>query len=187
MSGVSHRQIGPQDADQRLDRWLRRSFPAVSQGLIQKLLRTGQIRVDGKRAEASQRLAAGEDVRLPPQLTGAPPPSPAEGPRPPSAEEAEALRARILHSDRQVIVLDKPAGLAVQGGSKQNRPLDHLLAALVPAGEEAPRLVHRLDRDTSGALVLARGAAAARVLTTAFRERRARKLYLALVEGKPQK
>ena len=187
MSGVTHRQIGPEDADQRLDRWLRRIFPTVSQGLIQKLLRTGQIRIDGKRAEASQRLATGQDVRLPPQLTGAPPAPAVKAPRLPSAEEAEALRARVLHSDRHVIVLDKPAGLAVQGGSKQNRPLDHLLAALVPEGEEAPRLVHRLDRDTSGALVLARGAVAARVLTAAFRERQARKLYLALVEGKPQK
>jgi len=189
MSGVSHRRIEPEDAGQRLDRWLRRVFPAASQGLIQKLLRTGQIRVDGKRAEASHRLAAGQEIRLPPQLAGAPPSSgnpaaPAKGPRPPDAAEAEALRARVLHSDRRVIVLDKPAGLAVQGGSKQNRPLDHLLVALVPAGEEPPRLVHRLDRDTSGALVLARGAAAARALTAAFRERQARKLYLALVEGR---
>lgn len=184
MSGVTHRRIGADDAEQRLDRWLRKVFPAASQGLIQKLLRTGQIRVDGKRAEASLRLVAGQEVRLPPQLTGAPPAAAPKGPRPPSGEEAELLRSRVLHSDRRVIVLDKPAGLAVQGGSKQNRPLDHLLAALVPDGEETPRLVHRLDRDTSGALVLARGAAAARALTAAFRERKARKLYLALVEGK---
>ena len=186
MSGVQHRRIAAEDAGQRLDRWLRRAFPAASQALIQKLLRTGQVRVDGKRAEASLRLAAGQELRLPPQFSGAVPAPAAKGPRPPNAEEAAALRGRILHSDRQVIVLDKPAGLAVQGGSKQSRPLDHLLAALVPPGEEPPRLVHRLDRDTSGALVLARGAAAARALTAAFRERQARKLYLALVEGRPQ-
>jgi len=192
MSGVAHRRIGADEAEQRLDRWLRRTFPAVSQGMIQKLLRTGQIRVDGKRAEASQRLVAGQEVRLPPQFSG-PPPGPTDrmpadkAPRPPSAEEAQSLRDRVLHSDRQVIVIDKPAGLAVQGGSKQHRPLDHLLGALVPPGEEAPRLVHRLDRDTSGALVLARGAAAARALTAAFRQREARKLYLALVEGRPQR
>lgn len=186
MSGVQHRRIAAEDAGQRLDRWLRRAFPAASQGLIQKLLRTGQIRVDGRRAEASLRLEAGQELRLPPQLVGSTQ-APPKSARAPSAEEAEALRQRILHSDRQVIVLNKPAGLAVQGGSKQDRPLDHLLSALVPAGEETPRLVHRLDRDTSGALVLARTAAAARALTEAFRERQARKLYLALVEGRPQR
>jgi 23S rRNA pseudouridine955/2504/2580 synthase len=184
MSGVQHRRVAAEDAGQRLDRWLRRAFPTASQGLIQKLLRKGELRVDGRRAEASLRLEAGQEVRLPPQLSGATA-VPAKASRPPSGEEAAALLQRVLHSDRQVIVLDKPAGLAVQGGSKQNRPLDHLLAALVPPGEAPPRLVHRLDRDTSGALVLARTAAAARALTAAFRERRARKLYLALVEGRP--
>lgn len=186
MSGGQAR-VEAGEAEQRLDRWLKRRFPALTQGQIQKLLRTGQIRLDGKRAEANTRLAKGQVLRLPPQLLSEAPVEAPRRPRPASAAEAEALRARVLYRDAWAIALDKPAGLAVQGGSGQSRPLDHLLGALVEADEEAPRLVHRLDRDTSGVLLLGRTAAAARALAESFKERTARKLYLAVVAGRPQK
>lgn len=183
--------VAAAEAEQRLDRWLRKRFPGLTQGALQRLLRSGQIRVDGKRVEANHRLAAGQEVRLPPNiesLAAGERPKPArETAKPATAEEAAALQARVLHRDRWLIALDKPAGLAVQGGSGQARPLDHLLGALVGPEEEAPRLTHRLDRDTSGVLLLARSAAAARALTAAFRDRAARKLYWAIVAGRPQK
>lgn len=190
MTAIRHQTVAADEADQRLDRWLKRHFPTAPHGLVQKLLRTGQIRVEGKRAEASQRLLAGQQVRLPPQLSGEAPAIPEAGarrPRPPSEQEAADLKSRVLFEDDWVIALNKPAGLAVQGGSGQTRPLDHLLIALAPSGAEAPRLTHRLDRDTSGVLMLGRTAAAARGLTAAFRERSARKLYWALVAGLPDK
>lgn len=179
--------VGPDEGDQRLDRWLKRRFPALPHGQVQKLLRTGQIRVDGKRAEASQRLAVGQSVRLPPQLTGEAPAAQPRAPRPVSDDEAADLRARVLFQDDWAIALDKPAGLAVQGGSGQSRPLDHLLGALAGAGQEVPRLVHRLDRDTSGVLLLGRTAQATRALAAAFKERSARKLYLAIIAGRLEK
>jgi len=178
--------VADEEAEQRLDRWLKRRFPDLPHGQVQKLLRTGQIRVDGKRAEASQRLVAGQAVRLPPQLTGAAPAAP-RGPRPVSADEAADLRSRVLFRDAWAIAIDKPAGLAVQGGSGQNRPLDHLLGALAAPGQETPRLVHRLDRDTSGVLLLGASQHATRALAAAFKQRSARKLYLAIVAGRLDK
>ena len=175
--------VADDEGEQRLDRWLKRRFPDLPHGQVQKLLRTGQIRVDGRRAEASQRLLAGQSVRLPPQLTAAAP-APPRGPRPVSADEAADLRSRVLFQDDWAIAIDKPAGLAVQGGSGQSRPLDHLLGALTRPGQEAPRLVHRLDRDTSGVLLLGATQRAARALTAAFKERSARKLYIAIVAGR---
>ncbi|MFN3450455.1 MAG: RluA family pseudouridine synthase [Roseococcus sp.] len=177
--------VPPAEADTRLDRWLKRRFPALTQGALQKLLRTGQIRVDGRRAEASTRLAAGQEVRVPPL-----PEAPAEKPaaRAPgkaiSEAEARALQARVLHRDASVIVLDKPHGLPVQGGPGIARHLDGMLEALAFGGER-PRLVHRLDRDTSGVLVLARSAPAAAALARAFRGRDVAKTYWAVVVGEP--
>ncbi len=185
--------IAAAEADQRLDRWLRKRFPGLTQGAVQRLLRSGEIRVDGKRADAALRLVAGQEVRLPPQIEalaaagGSPAGRERAGAKAVSPEEAAALRERVLFRDDWVIALDKPAGLAVQGGSGQTRPLDHLLAGLVPAGAETPRLTHRLDRDTSGVLLLALSAAAARSLTAAFRDRQARKLYWAIVAGRPER
>nr|WP_221238500.1 RluA family pseudouridine synthase [Roseospira visakhapatnamensis] len=174
-----------------MDRWFRRHFPTVSHGRLEKLLRTGQVRVDGGRVKASTRLSAGQSVRVPPL----PPPgdASAEAPRaargaaPVSDADRAALRAAVLHEDDALIVLNKPAGLATQGGSGQTRHLDAMLDALRrPADSERPRLVHRLDKDTSGVLVLARTAAAARALTAAFRHRETRKVYWALVVGAPR-
>jgi 23S rRNA pseudouridine955/2504/2580 synthase len=165
----------------RLDRWFRRHYPALGHGRLEKLLRTGQIRVDGKRARSGDRLSPGQEVRVPP-LTEAPQPAT----RSVGPEDAERLRRLILHRDTSVIVLNKPPGLAVQGGSRTERHLDGLLDALRFDGAERPRLVHRLDKDTSGVLVLARSIQAAAFLARAFRDRTTRKLYWALVAGRPK-
>ncbi len=182
MSRVETVDVAPVEADQRLDRWFKRRYPQVTQGHLQKLLRTGQVRIDGKRAKANQRLSAGQTVRVPPLPGSAPPPP---EPRPVDARAAEALRERVLHRDDDVLVIDKPAGLAVQGGTRTETHLDAMLDALRFGADERPRLVHRLDKDTSGVLLLARNAKAAAFLTRAFRSKDARKLYWALVAGVP--
>lgn len=181
MSGVETVEVAADEADLRLDRWFRRRYPHLGHARLEKLLRTGQVRVDGGRVKAGQRLAPGQRVRVPP--LGPAPEKP--GPLPVSAADAKALRARVLYRDDEIIAIDKPAGLAVQGGTKTRRHLDAMLDAL-RAGGERPRLVHRLDRDTSGVLVLARSAAAAARLAKAFRGREVRKLYWALVVGRPK-
>lgn len=181
---IQHRTVAAEEADTRLDRWLRRHFPNLTQGALQKLLRTGQIRVDGKRAEASTRLAATQEVRIPPLPEG-PPPAPM-GHRAVAAQDAEALERMVLHRDASLIVLDKVPGLAVQGGPGVARNLDAMLDALRFGHEERPRLVHRLDKDTSGVLLLGRTAAAAAHLARSFREREVAKLYWAVVVGEPE-
>ena len=176
--------VAEEEAGLRLDRWFKRRYPHVAHGQLEKMLRTGQVRVDGHRAKASDRLAPSQLVRVPP-LAQTPATISAHPPtRPPSADEAEDLEARVLHRDDQLIVIDKPAGLAVQGGSKTSRHLDGMLDALRFGGER-PRLVHRLDKDTSGVLVLARTARAATALTAAFASGKVRKLYWAVVVGVP--
>jgi len=176
---------------QRLDRWFRAAYPQVPYGHLQKLLRSGQIRVDGRRAKASQRLTAGQDLRLPPLSDEAVPAdrelSRQQSPKPASKQEARVLEAALLYRDDYLLALNKAPGLAVQGGSGQSRHLDAMLDALRFEAESRPRLVHRLDKDTSGVLLLARSAEAARALTAAFRDKTARKLYWALVAGAPEK
>jgi len=185
MSRVRTVRLGPEDADQRLDRWFKRHYPQIGFGLLARLLRTGQIRVDGARAKPSTRLKAGQELRLPPQIEDAPEPVADGAPRV-SAADAEELRARVLYRDDGVLAIDKPAGLAVQGGSGQKRHLDAMLAALCFEKDEPPRLVHRLDKDTSGVLLLARDAATAKALTAAFKGKDVRKLYWAAVAGAPK-
>ncbi|MBK1662010.1 RluA family pseudouridine synthase [Paracraurococcus ruber] len=180
---IAHRIVAPGEADTRLDRWFRRHFPQLGQGALQKMLRTGQIRVDGKRAEANTRLAEGQEVRIPPLPEG---PKPEPGRRPVSPEDAEALERMVIHRDASVLVLDKPHGLPVQGGPGIARHLDGMLDALIFEAEERPRLVHRLDRDTSGVLILGRTAAAAAFLAKAFRGRDVEKTYWAVVIPQPQ-
>jgi 23S rRNA pseudouridine955/2504/2580 synthase len=185
MSKVQTVEIGTNDGDQRLDRWFRRMFPQVTQGQLQKLLRTGQVRVDGKRVEASTRVEAGQVVRVPP-LPDAP--AATEPPvRRTSKKDAYLiadLKKRILYQDDWVIAFDKPAGVAVQGGSGTEQHIDGVLDAFADRGER-PKLVHRLDKDTSGVLLLARNTAAARKLTATFRTRAARKYYWAVTVGVP--
>lgn len=184
MSGVSHQTVGPDDADSRLDRWFRRYFPDVTHGRLEKMLRKGEIRVDGKRAKSNTRLAPGQEIRIPP--LGAP--APRQAPARPSvdAADAEMLQAAVLLRKDDMIALNKPPGLPTQGGSGVTRHLDGMLDALKFDAAERPRLVHRLDKDTSGVLLLARTAAAARSLTEAFRRKTTRKIYWAITAGVPR-
>jgi 23S rRNA pseudouridine955/2504/2580 synthase len=176
--------VAGDDGSLRLDRWFRRHYPALAHGRLEKLLRTGQIRVDGKRAKAGDRVTPGQAIRVPPiSPEGAPSPSP---PRPVPPADEEMLRAMVLHRDDQLIVLNKPPGLAVQGGTRSERHLDGMLDALRFGHAERPRLVHRLDKDTSGVLVVARTVAAAGFLTRAFRDKTTRKIYWALAVGRPK-
>ncbi len=182
MSGIQHLEVTARDGEVRLDRFLRRRFPRLSQGHLQKLLRTGQLRVDGRRAEASTRLHPGQTIRVPPLAEGDKP-SPSRAPARVSNADAQLIRSMVVHDDGSVVGLNKPAGLAVQGGSKTTQHVDRLLPALDLAGERC-RLVHRLDRDTAGLLLLGRGAGPAAHLTEQFRRGRVNKLYWALVRGK---
>jgi 23S rRNA pseudouridine955/2504/2580 synthase len=184
-SGVQHLTVTGDEAELRLDRWFRRRFPALGHGRLEKLLRTGQVRVDGRRAKAGLRLRPGQTVRVPPLAVGMRGPAMEKAPAPVSRHEAAELQGRVLYRDDWLIVLDKPAGLAVQGGSGLGRHLDALSEALRFGAADKPRLVHRLDKDTSGCLVLARTALAARHLTAAFRGQEARKTYWAAVAGVP--
>jgi 23S rRNA pseudouridine955/2504/2580 synthase len=185
MSGIETRTVGADEGEVRLDRWFRRHFPEIAHGRLQRLLRTGQVRVDGRRTQASARLSPGQRIRIPP--LPAEEPARARERRAPErvdAADAEWLRSQILFEDHALLVLDKPAGLAVQGGTGTRRHLDGILQAL-SAGGERLRLVHRLDRDTSGLLVVAKTVAAAASLTASFRRHRVDKLYWALVVGRP--
>jgi 23S rRNA pseudouridine955/2504/2580 synthase len=183
VSGVATREVAADDAGVRLDRWFRRHYPTLSHGRLEKLLRTGQVRVDGGRAKASQRLEAGQAIRVPP--LGEAPAKPQRSAPPVSERDRRALEQAILHIDASVIAIDKPAGLAVQGGTKQDKHLDAMLDALTLGAAERPRLVHRLDRETSGVLLLARNVRAAAALTRSFRESETEKLYWAIVAPVP--
>ncbi|PZW48299.1 23S rRNA pseudouridine955/2504/2580 synthase [Humitalea rosea] len=179
---IANLTVASDDADTRLDRWFRRHFPQLTQGALQKMLRTGQIRVDGKRAEANDRLNPGMVVRVPPLPEGQ---APKAAPRPVDERQTKDLQRLVLYRDEAVIAIDKPHGLAVQGGPGITKHLDGMLEALRFDAEERPRLVHRLDRDTSGVLLLARTAGAASKLAAAFRGRDAEKTYWAVVVGEP--
>jgi 23S rRNA pseudouridine955/2504/2580 synthase len=194
---IETRKVEPDEAGMRLDRWFREHFPELSFGHLQKLLRSGQVRVDGGRVKANTRLDAGQAVRIPPldKVKSAASPGvhkSSPGLRPPMAEDgatgasADYLRTILLYEDDQVFVFNKPAGLAVQGGSGLTRHVDALLEALRDRKGQKPRLVHRLDRDTSGVLVVARTRLAASKLAAAFRTRSTRKIYWALVKGIPK-
>ena len=178
MSGVQTIAVGPGEGDQRLDRFLRRRFPQLSQGRIEKACRKGEVRVDGGRVKSSTRVEEGQSVRVPPIPDG-PAPVP-EGQRI-SEADAAMMQDAVLHEDEHLIVLNKPPGLPTQGGTGQARHVDGLSKALDPEA----RLVHRLDKDTSGVLLLAKGRAAAKALTEVFRARETRKIYWAAVAGVP--
>lgn len=183
MGGVVHHDVEPGEADIRLDRWFGRRYPGLGHGRLEKLLRTGQIRVDGRRARSGTRLSPGQTVRVPPLGDASDPPEKARRRNVPP-ENRKRIRSLVIRSDDDVIVLNKPSGLAVQGGSGTAVHVDGLLAAL--GEEERPRLVHRLDRDTGGVLLVARHASAAAALARSFRRREVRKTYWALVAGVPR-
>lgn len=185
MSGVQHVAVDADGHDQRLDRWFRRLFPHIPQGRIEKMCRKGEIRVEGGRVKTSTRLNEGQSVRIPPL------PEPDETIRPRmemervSKADTEMIQSCVIYKDADVIVLNKPAGLPVQGGSGQTRHVDGMAEALKFELTEKPKLVHRLDKDTSGVLLLARTGRAAKALTAEFRNKTTQKIYWALTAGYP--
>jgi len=184
------RTIDADDDGIRIDRWFKRHYPQVTHVLLQKLLRKGEVRLDGKRADAGTRVAVGQSVRLPPQVIHAKDERP-EKPKPDAkhplaSKDMGSLADRILYMDKQVIVLDKPAGLATQGGSGLTRHVDGMLDSLQYEKPTRPKLVHRLDRDTSGVLMVARTAQAASGLSASLALRDTSKVYWALVRGVPK-
>ncbi|MFG1358218.1 RluA family pseudouridine synthase [Xanthobacter pseudotagetidis] len=214
---VELKKVTEDEAGMRLDRWFKAHYPDLSFGHLQKLVRTGQVRVDGGRAKTSTRLDPGQSVRIPPIGTDEPQDS-GDGPGPSGGDgagkrpagaraagqsAAAAARAQgkpqgkanddlaflkslILYEDKDVMVLNKPYGLAVQGGSGTYRHVDGLLEAMRDKDGQKPRLVHRIDKDTSGCLLVAKSRLAASVLAKSFRSREARKVYWALVPGVPK-
>ena len=189
MSAVTTKTIPAADAGMRLDRWFKRELPELSFGQLSKLLRTGQIRIGGKRAKGGTRLEAGDQVRIPPlgTVTAAKSTKPVKPLKSLNKKDIQEIRGMVIYQDKEIIVLNKPAGLAVQGGTGTNKHIDGMLGALGDGkGAERPKLVHRLDKDTSGLLVVARNAPAARILTRAFREKECHKIYWALVRGVPK-
>ncbi|HWI86859.1 MAG TPA: RluA family pseudouridine synthase [Sphingomonas sp.] len=178
--------VADDDDGIRLDRWFRRHLPDASFNIVSRWARTGQLRLDGKRVAPGDHIAAGQTIRVPPIEPPAPARARAKPEREPlSAEDQEYVQAMVLHKDRAAIVINKPPGLATQGGTKTERHLDGLLDGLQFEAEARPKLVHRLDKDTSGVLLLARSSGAAAHFSKAFSSRTARKLYWALVVGVP--
>ena len=169
----------------RLDRWFKRHMPDVSFNIVSRWARTGQLRLGGKRAAPGDRIEAGQEIRVPP-AEAAPARSPRPQPRrnPLTEEEVELVREMVIFEDPNAFVLNKPPGLATQGGTKTTQHLDRLLDGLT-GDSGRPKLVHRLDKDTSGALLVARSAKAAGHFAKGFSSRTARKLYWALVVGVP--
>jgi len=184
MSGVQSLTVGSDEGDQRLDRWFRRHFPHVPQGRIEKLCRKGEIRVDGGRVKSATRIEVGQVVRVPPLPDDAAP-QPAVRRTTTSDADAEMIRATVIYRDDHLIAINKPPGLPTQGGTGHTRHVDGMAEALTFGFDEKPRLVHRLDRDTSGILLLARTRMAAKALTDALRNRSTRKIYWAVVAGAP--
>ncbi|WP_163268241.1 RluA family pseudouridine synthase [Chelativorans alearense] len=186
MTGVEQISVEGGEAGMRLDRWFKVHYPGLGFVQLQKLLRTGQVRVDGGRAKADTRVQPGQTIRVPPlgiDRKGAPATMRTIRDR----GDGEVLQQMLLHEDEKVFVFNKPPGLAVQGGSGVSRHVDGMLEAWRSKKGEKPRLVHRLDRDTSGVLVVARTRLAAVRLGEAFRGRETKKIYWALVKGVPKK
>lgn len=183
MAGVKIVKIKQEDDGMRLNRWFLKYYPGLSLGRLNKLLRTKQIKVNGGRVEAATKLEAGQEIRLPPldneQQT--------EGKKDfVSARDVAFMQSLVIFKDKNILVLNKPSGLAVQGGTNTDRHVDGMLDALKFEAAEKPRLVHRIDKNTSGLLVLARNRKYAELLTKAFREHQLQKTYLAFCIGVPR-
>jgi 23S rRNA pseudouridine955/2504/2580 synthase len=183
MAGVETKIVGAAEDGMRLDRWFKTHYASLPHSRLEKLLRTGQVRVDGGRARASTRLAAGQAVRVPPLPDVAPPPAPKHAL---SKADRDFLASITLYEDDDLLVVNKPPGIAVQGGTKTTHHIDRLLEGLGDGPETRPRLVHRLDRDTSGVLVIAKRRSVAAKLGRAFQTRSVRKIYWALLHGVPR-
>ena len=186
LSQVTLHNILPEDQDQRLDRWLKRHFPALNQIKIEKLCRKGEIRINSGRVKPSKRLISGEVVRIPPLH-----PADAKNEKKTKVvaeSDAVMMKNAIIFEDSHFIAINKPAGLAVQGGTGQkDRHVDSLIEAFRAEKSEKPKLVHRLDKDTSGILLLAKNRKMAELLTKSFKSKKIQKIYWALVAGSPEK
>jgi 23S rRNA pseudouridine955/2504/2580 synthase len=183
---VRQLKVSEEDDGIRLDRWFKRNLPEIGFGQISRWARTGQLRLDGKRAAPGDRIEAGQIVRVPPQTEADPAPKKQQPVRTLlSADETAFVRSLVIHEDKAAIVVNKPPGLATQGGTKTHEHLDRLLDGLAEGDAPRPKLVHRLDKDTSGALLLARTPRAAAFFGKAFAGRTARKVYWAIVIGVP--
>jgi 23S rRNA pseudouridine955/2504/2580 synthase len=184
MSEVRQFTVGADDDGIRLDRWFKRHLPDASFNVVSRWSRTGQLRVDGARATPGDRVTEGQVIRVPPAEPARPPAPKRERP-PLSDEQIEFAQSLVIHRDAQALVLNKPPGLATQGGTRTESHVDGLLDALQFEAEGRPKLVHRLDKDTSGALLVARTARAAAFFSKHFSGHSARKIYWALVVGVP--
>lgn len=182
MPGVEIKKVKAEDDGMRLNRWFLKYYPNLTLGRLQKLLRTKQIKVDGKKAEVNLKLAAGSDIRIPPMEEAAEVDTKVGV----SKRDEDFIQSLIIYKDENIIVLNKPSGIAVQGGTNTKRHIDGMLGGLCFELNEKPRLVHRIDKDTSGILVLARNRLWADKLTKAFREHSLQKTYLALVNQVPK-
>lgn len=182
MVGVRHVTVRSADDGLRLDKWFKQEYPSLPYGYLQKLLRTGQIRVDSGRVKGGHRLKAGQEIRIPPIERRK---KSDDGNLPVSDYRQENLRDRILFKDSDIIALNKPAGLAVQGGTGVNHHLDGFLHALTDDPSDDLKLTHRLDKNTSGVILIARHGRAARHVTDQFSNRSIKKYYLALTDGMP--
>ena len=181
MSNIRHIEIKEDDNGQRLDRWLKKNVPEIPYGLAQKLIRKGQIRIGSKRAKADTKLEAGQTVRIPPVDEKSQP-----NKHKLTDKDKAFIKDMVIYEDADVIALNKPSGIATQGGSKQSRYIDLYLDAFTNKDGVKPRLVHRLDKDTSGILLLARNANAARKLGDAFKGRDVKKIYWAITSPTPE-
>ena len=177
------RTVTEDDDGIRLDRWFRRHYPTLTHARLEKLLRKGEVRVDGKRAKSADRILAGQSLRLPPQVIHD---KVEERPKPVPVQTSRKLEDTILYMDKHLFVLNKPSGLATQGGSGLKEHVDGMLDQLSFEKTTRPKLVHRLDRDTSGVLLVARTGQAAAGLSLALSSRDASKVYWALVKGVPK-
>ncbi len=179
-------RVGEDDDGIRLDRWFKRNQPQINFNLVSRWSRTGQLRLDGKRVTPGERIAAGQEIRVPPVEPEVPQRRSAKPKRAPlSPDETEFVRSLVIYEDRHAFVLNKPPGLATQGGTKTTNHLDRLLDGLADESGNRPKLVHRLDKDTSGALLVARSARAAAFFAKSFSGRTAKKVYWALITGVP--
>src|SRR5690606_14828581 len=187
MSGVQIVTIAEDDGEQRLDRWFRKHFPHISQIQVAKICRKGEVRLDGARVKPADRIVAGQTLRIPPLPDAPEPGSLADGVEPASDDDIRMIQDAVIWQDDHIIAINKPPGLPSQGGSGQgNRHVDHLSEYLRFGYKDKPQLIHRLDKDTSGVLLLGRTPQMIRKLNEVFRGRDIRKIYWAAVAGVPK-
>jgi 23S rRNA pseudouridine955/2504/2580 synthase len=187
MTEVKRHVVAADEDGMRLDRWFKLHFPQVTFAYLNKLTRTGQVRVGAGRAKTSTRLQAEQEIRVPPlAFDKRPADTPKEDVKPLTKEERRLFTSMVIHDDKDIFVLNKPSGFAVQGGTKTHHHLDGLLMGLGVELGERPLLVHRLDRDTSGVIVIAKRRAVAASLGKLFATRNVQKTYWAATKGVPK-